>query len=188
MSVPEIIVPTSPFPDPVLLAALRDLPAWQVADTIGQADVMQEVAFRAPDGATLLRYVNEPALDIPVVVVDGPDAGALATRLRERVANIPALAACITFDEAATETVKITLLRILCAHAFSAVIPAMTLVAERAAADASPFVRLGAVQLFRYTQTDAIASVLRTRLVDDPDPDVRAEARQMLADYADVDA
>ena len=151
----------------------------------GEEDI-PGLAYETADGSTLLRYLQEPDLEIPLIVVDGDLAPALADRLRADIAHVPETAAGLSYDAGASESVKLTLLKILAAHALADVTPAMTRVVALAASDPSPFIRLGAVQLFQYAQTPDIARIVRRALADDPDPDVRGYALDVLAHYDDA--
>lgn len=174
-----IVTPTGDYPDEAARDAVESLGFLEVSDTTGRSDVVEALSYAAPDG-TSLRYLREPELEIPVIVIEGPSASPLRQRLTKRLPHVSALAAGIGYDVAASVEVKMTLLRILSAHALEATIPLMLRAAEWAARDPSPFVRLGVAQLLQYAHEASIADIVRRRLLADPEPTVREFSRSAL--------
>ena len=184
MSDPAIITPTSAFPDQDILDRLANMDLRVIrGDGDGQ---LPGFAYETADGSTVLRYLQDPDLEIPVIVVDGDQAQSLAIGLCKDIPHFPAAAAGLAFDPAASSSVKFTLLKILSAHALAEVTPAMTRAVTLAVVDPSPFIRLAGAQLFRYAQTVEMAEIIRHMLVRDPDPDVRRYASEALANFDDA--
>ena len=183
MSNLEIITPTSDFPDPDLEETFARLNLRPLREKVRDQEGVPGLAYETTDGSTFVRYLQEPDLEIPVIVVDGDHARSLAASLRAAIPHFPELAASLSFERGASVTVKVTLLRILAAHALAHVTPGMTRAVALAASDPSPFVRLGAAQVFQYAQTPEIAEVVRRALFQDADPDVRGFAHETLAHF-----
>lgn len=175
----RILTPTAAFPDPAVARAAAACGLTLTEDTTGRGDVIREQRFTAPDGS-VLRYLFEPELEIPVILLEGAGAGALRARLAGTLPQVEPLAAAIGYDPAAGIDVRLTLLRILAAHALEEVSEPMVRVAALAARDPSPFIRLAAVQLLQYGHEATLAGIVRGTLVEDPDPDVRDFARAAL--------
>ncbi len=178
----RIITPTRVFPDPLVVKAASALMLMPVRNTLGKADMIEELSFEAADGS-LVSYLREPELEIPVITIEGFSAAALRDGLAGQLAHADPLVAAAGYTADASVTIKLTLLRILSAHALEMVTDPMIRVAELAARDASPYVRLGVFQLLQYAHEATIADIVRHRLLDDGDPDVRSFAKSVLARF-----
>ncbi len=176
-----IVTPTAKFPDTEVLKAAQDLGFNLAKDTLGLPGVIQEQVFTSGNGQ--VRYMREPELEIPVIVIDGPNAEEMRSALADKIKHITAFAATIGYDPTASETVRITTLRMISAHALEEVSEPIVRVAALAVLDPSPYVRLGVVQLLQYAHEATIADIVRHRLLDDDDPDVRSFAKSILARF-----
>lgn len=180
----SILTPRGAFPDLATQAVIADLGGREVANTLGQASVVQEISYVLGTDGPTIRYLMEPELQIPCILVTGDGHRALSDRLEQKIDCIDALHAALSFTDSADATVKVTLLRILSAHALEGVSEPMTSVALRAARDSSPFVRLGAVQLAQYANDAQITRIITDVLMPDADPDVQAFAEQVVSNQA----
>ncbi len=178
----SILTPSGAFPDLAAQAVIADLGGREVANTLGQVNVVQEISYVLGTDGPAIRYLLEPELQIPCIVVTGDGHQALADRLKKKIDCVDGLEAALSYTDDADATVKVTLLRILSAHALQGVTEAITSVALRAARDSSPFVRLGAVQLAQYANDAHIMRIVTDVLMPDEDPDVQAFAEQVVSD------
>ncbi|SNX70250.1 hypothetical protein SAMN05878503_105159 [Cereibacter ovatus] len=181
----HIITPTAAFPDPAVAEAAEAIGLTARTEIQDETGTLYEQDFRDPEGATRLRYLHEPDLDIPVIAIEGPQADAVRAALGDAVAHVSGLAAAMAYDAGADEQVRMTLLRIIAAHSLQRLHPAMLRAAELAARDGSAFVRLGVVLLAHYARAPQVTDLVRG-LVCDPDPDVRDFAAEVLRTLAET--
>src|SRR4051794_33393197 len=95
----RVIVPVAPFPDPAVRRLMAELGYVEVTNTVGTRDVIEEWCFESPGGATSVRYLLEPELAIPCIVVSGEEA---AADLRARVPHFDPLAVAIAYNSSAS--------------------------------------------------------------------------------------
>lgn len=177
----SILTPSSEFPDLSVQAAIADLDGRETDNTVGVSGVVQEIKFRTSTSGSSIRYLLEPELEIPCILLEGPGHRRLAERLETLIDCIDGLKAAISYTSEADDTVKVTLLRILSAHALQRMTDQIASAALTAAQDPSPFVRLGVVQLAQYANDPQTTRILEEVVMPDADPDVQEFAEAVLS-------
>jgi hypothetical protein len=180
----SILTPTGGFPDVAVQAAIAELGGRETANTLGSTDRIRELRYATGPMGPSIRYLMEPELEIPCLLLEGPGHRDTALRLADMLDCITSQDAALSYTEDAEDSVKVTLLRILSAHALQELTDPIASAALLAARDPSPFVRLGVVQLAQYANHPTIDRIVAEVVMPDPDPDVQGFAETVLESHA----
>lgn len=138
--------------------------------------------YRSPDGGTTVRYLEEPILHLPLLLIWSERPDEIDRKVRHYLDVVDRDEVLSMYDPVRPAMERAKALAFLALLASDGYDPRIVDVIRRAAQDVDSDVRLDAVLAMRYAPWPDVLP-LADQLLDDPDYRVREEARGFLDAY-----